>query len=421
MDCLKTLAVIALPHLEAIYQVRPKVYEVGLSLSGHPAEAAQIAAEFSDLGRILFYNSGLRQVRFLVSQEEGHVSLHVDFSIHENFSDAVHLDSQGISLHSQRIADDWVVRKSYCFNRVQRTSVNLLKLEQILQAKTREELYNDLNVKNQQLQIEVEERKAAEDILRQAQQDLIASEKLAALGALVAGIAHEINTPVGIGVTAASHLGESISNFAALYRGGSMRRSDLEDFVESIGKLNGMVEENLNRASQLIRSFKEVAVDQTADDEREFVLKDYTEQVITSLSPKLRNRPVRISIDDIDPTIHLKTSAGPISQIFTNLIVNSLVHGFDPEQPGTINISAHKVGTDLKISYIDDGKGISAEHLKRIFDPFFTTKRAHGGSGLGMHLVYNIVTKKYSGKIRCESNPGHGVAFHMVLPALLPY
>ena len=179
-----------------------------------------------------------------------------------------------------------------------------------------------------------------------------------------------------------------------------------------------MVEENLLRASRLIKSFKEVAVDQTAEDEREFNLREYVEQVVMSLSPKLRTTSVRVSVDAIDQNLVLKTAPGPIAQILTNLIMNSLIHGFDENQPGEINISARQISTDLELLYSDSGKGITQENLKRIFEPFFTTKRSHGGSGLGMHLVYNIVTKKYSGKITCTSEPGRGVLFRMMFPAL---
>jgi len=234
-------------------------------------------------------------------------------------------------------------------------------------------------------------------------------------GALVAGLSHEINTPVGIGITASSHLRDTIKEFTTLFSDRSLKRSDLETFISSINDLNGMVEENLQRASNLIKSFKEVAVDQTAEDERNFFLKQYVEQVVSSLSPKFRNRSIDVVLDGIDESIHLKTTAGPISQIITNLIINSLVHGFDMDQSGQIKITATRNAEELLFTYSDNGKGIAQENLEKIFDPFFTTKRSHGGSGLGMHLVYNIVTKKYRGRIKCESQINHGVTFRMSL------
>lgn len=419
MDRLRHLATTTLRSLDALYLIRSRVHEAALLLADRPSQAVQVVSEFSDFGRRLFHLSQPAEVSFSLHEGELDLVLHIDFHLQagcEPLSASAPWAALG---PPRRIGHHWVLSQVHHFSPRHLELADWQRLAQILHAKTREELFDDLNDKNELLQSEIEERKATEDSLRKAQEELIASEKLAALGGLVAGIAHEINTPVGIGVTAASHLSETIREFLVLYRGGGMRRSDLEGFLQSIDELNGMVEENLQRASRLIRSFKEVAVDQTADDEREIVLKVYTEQVITSLSPKLRNRPVQVLIDDIDPGIRLKTSPGPISQIFTNLIVNSLVHGFDPEQEGVIRITARSIGSDLEMRYSDDGKGVAPEHLKKIFDPFFTTKRAHGGSGLGMHLVYNIVTKKYAGKIRCESNLNQGVTFHMLFPNIL--
>jgi len=198
-----------------------------------------------------------------------------------------------------------------------------------------------------------------------------------------------------------------------------MRKSDLEGFLASAQELNAMVEENLLRASELIKSFKAVAVDQTAEDNRDFFLQAYAQQVVTSLGPKLREwKNVDISLAGIDPKIQLQTSPGPISQILTNFIMNSLIHGFDQNQPGTITIAAKPLDDALEITYSDNGKGISPQDIKKIFDPFFTTKRSHGGSGLGMHLVYNIVTKKFSGEITCESQLGQGVTFKLLLPGM---
>jgi C4-dicarboxylate-specific signal transduction histidine kinase len=279
----------------------------------------------------------------------------------------------------------------------------------------RGQLLDALKVQNTQLQVEIEERINAEEALREIQQDLIANEKLAALGALVAGISHEINTPVGIGITASSHLRESINAFATLFSDGSLKRSDLEGFVNSIRDLNSMIEENLQRASNLIRSFKEVAVDQSAEDNREIFFKQYVDQIVTSLSPKFRNRNIQVDTSDIDPSLKIVTTPGPIAQILSNLIENSLVHGFDNEESGLIRLSASASQEELFIVYSDNGKGIPEENLIKIFDPFFTTKRSQGGTGLGMHLVHNIVRKKFFGQIRCESSLGKGVTFHISL------
>lgn len=413
------LATVVLDRLDAVYLVRAKLFQVGLRLTGHADVSAQLAAEFSDLGRQLIAQTTRLDVAFSLSMEDNLPYLQTEF----RFDDWSSPD------HGQRVRSaGWMpmpVDKGWALSRKHRLETGLSaarlgqELTQILTTKTREELFDDLNAKNRQLHIEIEERQVAQANALQAQRDLIAHEKLAALGGLVAGIAHEINTPVGIGVTAASHLSELIRDFAELYKTGGMRRSDLDTFLQAAQESNSMVEDNLLRASKLIRSFKEVAVDQTADDEREFNLREYAEHVLTTLSPALRNRAILVSLEAIDPSIRLRTAPGPISQILTNLIMNSLIHAFDQDSQGHIRIAAQKQANGLELVYQDDGKGISAEHLQKIFEPFFTTKRSHGGSGLGMHLVYNLVTKKYSGTIRCESALGQGVTFVMSLPMLL--
>lgn len=416
MDSLDALATILLDKPATIYQTRAKLFEAALQISGNPDLSAQIAGQFSDIGRYLLDCTRALSACFSVSGSGQEMQFIIEFGFDDWTVDRNYSLVGGTLLQAARGPQGWTFAKTYGWASTRQRSYDRAGALRILTTKTRQELFDDINKKNHQLEIEIEERKLAEANVLQAQRDLIAKEKLAALGGLVAGIAHEINTPVGIGVTAASHLSESIREFLNLYQSGSMRRSDLEAFLQAAQESNGMVEENLQRASRLIRSFKEVAVDQTADDEREFVLRDYAEQVVTSLSPKLRNRPVSISLDDIDPTLYLKTAPGPMSQILTNLIMNSLIHGFDPEQAGQIRIAAKKTGGALTLTYADTGKGIARENLAKIFDPFFTTKRSHGGSGLGMHLVYNIVTKKYAGTIKCDSELQHGVTFTMSFP-----
>ncbi len=418
MDRLDYLATMSLERPEAVYQARAKLFETALRLTSNPDLSGQLAGEFSDIGRKLLDSTVAPRARFLVGHDGPERLFTVEFCFDEWLIDVSESVVCGQVLHALPGPTGWVITRTYRWRPTAGSDLDRDAILRILTTKTRQELFDDLNAKNSQLQVEIEERKAAEEAALQAQRDLIAKEKLASLGGLVAGIAHEINTPVGIGVTAASHLSESIREFMHLYQSGSMRRSDLEAFLKSAQESNLMVEENLQRASRLIRSFKEVAVDQTADDEREFMLRDYAEQVVTSLSPKLRHRAIGISLEGIDPVLCLRTAPGPMSQILTNLIMNSLIHGFEQEQAGQITLSAIRRGDTLELTYADDGKGISRDHLTKIFEPFFTTKRSHGGSGLGMHLVYNIVTKKYSGTIRCDSEVGHGVTFRMTFPGL---
>lgn len=263
---------------------------------------------------------------------------------------------------------------------------------------------------------DISDRKVAEATLANAQKNLLEAEKMAALGALVAGVAHEINTPVGVGVTAISHLAYQASAFSDRYSAGEMKRSDLEQFLITCNEATAIIETNLERASHLIRSFKEIAVDQTGDDVRDILLGDYINQIITSLKPKLKQRPVTVSVEVIPADLRVRLQPGGLSQVVTNLVINSLTHGFEEETQGNIRLSATLVDDKLELIYSDSGKGMSAATVAQIFNPFFTTKRGAGGSGLGMHIVYNILTQKYGGQIRCESAPSKGARFVMHIP-----
>ncbi len=410
---MKKLVTVSIEGIEPLNILRSKLYEAGLFLSNRSDIAVQIASDFSTLGKCLLTITKGFCIEVALNNADPAQDLQVVFILEnrlENLNQTAVMQSGFTKLIDKQ---GEIFIKRYRF--ADAVNVDLEALRRILSNKTKEELFDDLNRQNIQLQLEIEERITAEEALHETQRDLVAAEKLAALGGLVAGIAHEINTPVGIGVTAASHLRETIEGFATLCAEGKLKRSDLDTLISSVLELNGIVEENLRRASSLIKSFKEVAVDQTAEDEREFFLKQYVNQVVISLSPNLRNRSIEISLDGIDESILLKTTPGPIAQIFTNLIMNSLVHAFDQDQSGKIEIAAKHNSGVLEMTYSDTGKGIASENIEKIFNPFFTTKRSHGGSGLGMHLVYNIVTKKYLGQIKCESEPNHGVVFHMSL------
>lgn len=266
------------------------------------------------------------------------------------------------------------------------------------------------------LEIEIEERKNTERILRDTQNTLVESEKMASLGSLVAGVAHEVNTPLGISVTAISHLREKSVDLIDLYRKNLMKRSHLDEYFEVIINATKIIEDNLFRASELIRSFKEVSVDQSGGDIREINLLSYIKQILLSLQPNFKKRPINIELSNINENLVLKLQAGALSQVISNLILNSLSHGFDENQPGLIKITAATLKKDLVLVYEDDGKGIPQENLRKIFDPFFTTKRGSGGSGLGMHIVYNIINQTFLGKIELHSEVNQGVKFEMVIP-----
>lgn len=244
---------------------------------------------------------------------------------------------------------------------------------------------------------------------------LIQSEKMAALGGLVAGVAHEINTPVGIGVTAASHLSGETNKFLKSYKEGEITRSALDGFLKTVTDSSEMILTNMNRAADLIHSFKQVAVDQSSDTLREFNIKEYLNEIFSSLNPKFRNTSIEVMIECADD-LSIYSFPGAVSQIITNLAINSLVHGFEGLPKGEIIVSVVKENDDLKIIYSDTGKGIPEENVSKIFDPFFTTKRGFGGSGLGLHIVFNLVIQTLNGSIECHSQPDKGTTFTIMFP-----
>lgn len=251
--------------------------------------------------------------------------------------------------------------------------------------------------------------------LRQTQAQLVESEKMAALGNLVAGVAHEINTPVGIGVTAASHLVEETKRYEKLYHEGKLTRSDFNEFLLVSVETSNLVLSNLNRAIRLIQSFKQVAVDQVVSEKRMFNMKIYIDEILLSIHHQLKQDDHRVNIDCPDD-INIYSYPGAFYQIFTNLILNAVIHGFNGKKHGTINLVIVCSNDRVKIDIADDGNGIPEEHRKRIYEPFYTTRRNSGGSGLGLHIVYNLVTRTLKGKIDCESELNKGTRFIIDFP-----
>jgi GAF domain-containing protein/tetratricopeptide (TPR) repeat protein/two-component sensor histidine kinase len=255
------------------------------------------------------------------------------------------------------------------------------------------------------------------DDLQATQHQLVEAEKMAALGGLVAGVAHEINTPVGVGVTAASLLEEKTLLFRQTYQSGQMKRSDLEKYLDTAGQSSSMILKNLQRAAELIQSFKQVAVDQSSEERRVFAVKAYLDEILLSLHPKLKRTQLAIEVH-ADHNLILDSYPGSFAQIVTNLVMNSLAHAYEPGEPGRLAFDLKQKNGRFIFEYSDDGRGIPKEDLGKIFDPFFTTKRGQGGSGLGLHVVYNLVTQKLGGMIRCESEVGIGTKFMIEVPVL---
>ena len=256
--------------------------------------------------------------------------------------------------------------------------------------------------------------------LRETQNSLIEAEKLAALGRLVAGVAHEVNNPVGISLTVASSLERKTALFTAEVERGDLRRSRLIEFLETSRDASGQLVANLNRAAELIQSFKQVAADRNYSDQRTFDLGDLTEQVVMSLRPGLRKHHLTLNVD-CQPNLSMNSYPGPYGQVLTNLFLNAVAHAFPDGRPGAVDIQVRESGKDnVEIIFSDDGCGMSLDVRRRAFDPFFTTRRDQGGTGLGLHIVYSIVTNRLGGRLDLDSEPGKGTRIQIVLPRVAP-
>jgi PAS domain S-box-containing protein len=256
--------------------------------------------------------------------------------------------------------------------------------------------------------------------LRETQNSLIEAEKLAALGRLVAGVAHEVNNPVGISLTVASSLERKSALFAAEVERGSLKRSSLTEFLETTRDASSQLVANLNRAAELITSFKQVAADRNYSDQRSFDLGDLTEQVVMSLRPGLRKHNLALTVD-CQPNLMMNSYPGPYGQVLTNLFLNSVAHAFPDGKPGAVDIKVRESGKDnVEILFSDNGCGMSLDVRRRAFDPFFTTRRDQGGTGLGLHIVYSIVTNRLGGRLDLDSEPGGGTRIQIILPRVAP-
>jgi signal transduction histidine kinase len=253
--------------------------------------------------------------------------------------------------------------------------------------------------------------------LNAAQQNLIDAERLAALGGLVAGVAHEVNNPIGISLTVASSFSRRAEMFdAELKSGAPLRRSQLEEFVRTSGDAARQLASNLHRAGELIQSFKQVAVDRSHAERRQFSLREATDQIIASLRPVLKKAPIAVSVD-VPEGLVIDGYPGSYGQILTNLFLNATTHAFPDGRAGAISITAKSRGADdVEIVFADNGAGMTPDVQRQAFDPFFTTRRNEGGTGLGLHIVYNLVTQQLGGRMMLESRPGQGTTFRIIMP-----
>jgi signal transduction histidine kinase len=272
----------------------------------------------------------------------------------------------------------------------------------------------------QELRESKERAESALADLRDTQQSLIEAEKLAALGSLVAGVAHEVNNPVGISLTVASSLARRSDAFATELAEGQIRRARLDEFVAGTREAAKQLVANLERAGELIQAFKQVAVDRSHEARRQFDLRESTGQIVSSLRPGMRRAQVELKVD-VPAGITLDSYPGAYGQVLTNLVLNAVGHGFAGRPRGTIRIEARAAGPlQAEIVFADDGAGMSEEVQRRAFEPFFTTRRSQGGTGLGLHIVYNIVTRRLGGRIALSSAPNRGTTFRITLPLVAP-
>ena len=255
--------------------------------------------------------------------------------------------------------------------------------------------------------------------LRLTQESLLQAERLASLGSLVAGVAHEINTPVGIALTSASVLKDATDDMQAALAGDGLKKSVMLRYLATAAESSRLIMNNAYRAAHLIHSFKQIAVDQTSEARRPFVLMEYVEEIVTSLRPTLKTTRIALKFDGADDIV-LDSYPGAFAQVITNLVLNCVEHAFDPEQPGEIRIHARLDVDVVELELSDNGKGIAPELLERIFEPFFTTRRGQGGTGLGLNIVYNLVVKQFNGTISVRSTLGHGTCFTLRLARVAP-
>lgn len=252
--------------------------------------------------------------------------------------------------------------------------------------------------------------------LKQTQDKLIEAEKMASLGGLVAGVAHEINTPIGVSLTGVTYLLEINKEIRQKYEDNEMVKSEFETYLQQSNDCAELINRNIERTADLITSFKQVAVDQTSEEKRSFELISYIKKITLSLDSVIKENNIDINVFS-EEDIHIDSYPGAYGQVFTNLIINSTIHGFEDKDNGKISIEVFMENNFINIVYKDNGKGIEKDNLNRIFEPFYTTNRTKGGTGLGLNIIYNIITSNLKGTISCSSVVKKGVTFLIKIPS----
>ena len=294
------------------------------------------------------------------------------------------------------------------------TALNIteLKLSQIELEQFNQTLEHTVAVRTLDLKQSMEQ-------LQRTQEQLIESEKLAALGGLVAGVAHEVNTPLGIAVTATSVIQETVNQAKHAFATQTLTSEQFESLMATLSESHSMLEHNLNRAAKLVRDFKQTAVDQVSESRSNFNVYQVLDALMASLHPETRKVPVTPRVEG-DTSITMSSLSGVLTQVISNLIMNSINHAFEDQNEPDIMIRLRQQDEDVIIEYHDNGVGVDASFHQKIFEPFYTSKRGMGGSGLGLNLVFNLVHKKLKGGLQFDSQLGKGVHFTFTLPRTLP-
>ena len=277
-----------------------------------------------------------------------------------------------------------------------------------------ERLTNELEQRVKERTVEVQN---SLDRLQNAQAQLIESEKMSALGNLVAGVAHEVNTPLGISITAASIFRNELKTLQGMIDENKLSKSSLENFVETMTEADEILIKNLDRAALLVRNFKKISVDQSSEEIRDFELNTYLKEIISTFKSELKHRPVQLTLKLSPEPIEIHSYPGAVSQIVVNMLQNALLHGFDLDEEGEISIETQLHKKTATIIFSDNGKGVDESVAEKIFEPFITTKRNKGGTGLGLNITYNLVTRNLGGSIRLDiQSVDKGARFIMDIP-----
>ncbi|WP_419810487.1 ATP-binding protein [Bacterioplanoides sp.] len=404
--------------IELVYKNKPLGnLQVAFDRQAVLTEASQTAIMMiiAQLASLLLLTSLLVfVVHRLITSRIRDMALEVNERIDSNSSEALSIPESAVH--------DEIDILIHAFNTLSEKMNNELKQKTRAQQQLKQvnsELEDRVEERTQSLQTTIDELNHALKALNKTQGKLIEAEKLSALGGMVAGISHEINTPLGLCITIHSYIDDHYQQLKSGFDSGQITKQDFSDFVAIMDESLGIMDKNLQRAAHLIKSFKQVSEDQTGEHIRDFSVKDYLNEILETLSPKFKKTRHQVHID-CSEHMRMSTYPGAISQVMTNLLMNSLIHGFENKEQGNINILIAEEKGNAVIRYSDDGKGLNEEAKQKIFDPFYTTKRGQGGTGLGMHLVYNIVNQRLQGDITIEKDCGcEGACFRLIIPKKL--